>query len=187
MSKMMYIDVYFIKCRCCHRLLMHICFNKCVILLNQRNSRSIPWLCRTHEWVRNHVEPIHVIWRTLARHYTDLPYKCNVVTELHPSIIHFFNRNRRHNRMWQNSLDVSKLLYNLLQSMNDHQGTPSEMARKQWDDLKFSKWMVVTIQNPAHNVRGQSVQTLAICRHRQHLARSPSACTWSPLVIILDS
>jgi len=187
MSKMMHISVYLIRCRCLHRLLMHIWFNKCVIFLNRRNSRRIPWLCRTHEWVWNHVEPIHVIWWTLARHYTDLSYRCNVVTELRPSIIHFFIRNQRRNGMWQNSLDVSKLSYNPLRSVNDRQGTLSKMAEKQCDDLKFSKWTMVTIRNLAHYVRGQSIQTSAIRRHGQCLARGPLACTWSSLIIILDN
>ena len=179
MSKMMHINVCLIRCRCRHWLLMHIWFNKCVILLNWWNSRRIPWLCR--------VEPIHVIWWTLARHYTDLTYRCNVVTELHPSIIHLFIRNRRHNRMWRNSLDVSKLSYNPLRLVNDCQGTPSEMAGKQRDDLKFSKWMMVTIRNLAHYVRGQFVQTPAIHRHGQCRAKGPSACTRSPLIIILGN
>ena len=139
MSKMMHISVYLIRCRCRHRLLMHIWFNKYVILMNRRNSRRIPWQCRTHEWVRNHVEPIHVIWQALARHYIDFSYRCNVFTELHPSIIHFFIRNRRRSRMWRYSLDVSKLSYNPLRLVNDCQGTPSEMTEKQRDDLKFSK------------------------------------------------
>ena len=123
MSRTMHINVYFIRCSCRHWLLMHIWFNKCVILLNRRNCRRIPWLCRSHKWMWNHVEPLHVIWRTLVRHYTNFPYRSNIVTELHPSSIHFFNRSRRHSKMWQNGLDVPKLLYNPLRSVNDHQGT----------------------------------------------------------------
>ena len=163
MSKMMYINACFIRCRYryCYWLLMHIWFNKCVILLNRWN----PWLCWTHEWVQNHIEPIHVIWWTLARHYTNFSYRCNVVTELHPSIIHFFNRDQRRSRMWRNSLVVSKLSYNPLRSMNDRQGPPSEMVGKQGDDIKFSKWTVVTICNPTHNIKGQSVQMPTIHRH----------------------
>ena len=130
MSRTMHINVCFIRCRCRHRLLMHIWFNKCVILLKQRNSRRIPWLCRSHKWMQNEVEPLHVIWRTLVRHYTNFPYRCNVVKLLHLSSINFFNRNQRHSRMWRNSLDVPKLLYNPLWLVNDHQGTPSETAGK---------------------------------------------------------
>ena len=37
---------------------------------------------------------------------------------------------RRRSKMWKNSLDVAKLSYNPLQSVNDHQGTPYEMAGK---------------------------------------------------------
>ena len=84
MSRMMHINVCFIRCRYRHRLLRHIWINKCIILLNRRNSRRIPWLCWSHKWMRNHVEQLHVIWRTLARHYTNLAYRCNIVTELHP-------------------------------------------------------------------------------------------------------
>ena len=157
MSNMMHLSVCLIRCRCCHLLLMHMWFNKCVILLKRQNSRRIPWLCRTDEWVWNHVEPIHVIWRTLARHYTNLSYRFNLATELHPSIIHLFKRKWRHGRTRQNSLDVSKLSYNPLRSMNYCQGTPSEMAGKQRDDLKFFEWMMLTIWNPSHYVRGQSV------------------------------
>ena len=185
MSRTMHINVCFIRCRCRHRLLIHIWFNKCVILLNRWNSRRILWFCWSHKWMWNHVESLHVIWQTQARHYTDLPYRCNVVTELHPSSIHFLNRNRRRNRIWRNSLDLPKLSYNPIWSVNDRQGTPSEMVEKQGDDLKFSKWIVVTTRNPTHNVRGQSVQTLVIRRHGQCPARGPSACTRSPLVIIL--
>ena len=41
MSTMMHINVLFIRCCCRHRLLRHIQFNKCVILLNRQNSRRI--------------------------------------------------------------------------------------------------------------------------------------------------
>ena len=51
MSNMMHLSVCLIRCRCCHLLLMHMWFNKCVILLKRQNSRRIPWLCRTDEWV----------------------------------------------------------------------------------------------------------------------------------------
>ena len=95
MSRMMHIDIYFIRRHCRHRLLMHIWFNKCVILLNRQNSRKIPWLCRSHKRMQNYVKPLHVIWRTLIRHYTNLPYMCNIVTELYPSSIHLFNRSQR--------------------------------------------------------------------------------------------
>ena len=165
MSMTMHINVCFIRCCCRHRLLRHIEFNKCLILLNRRNSRRIPWLCRSHKQMWNHVEPLHVIWRTLVWHYANLPHRCNIITKLHPSSIHFFNRSRRNNKMWRNGLDASKLSYNPLRSMNDRQGTPSKMVRKQGDDLKFSKWTVVTIWNPTHNIKGQFVQTPTI--HRQ--------------------
>ena len=122
MSRTMHINVCFIRCHCRHRLLMHIGFNKCVILLNRWNSRRIFWLCQSHKRMWNHIESLHVIWLTLAMHYINFPYRYNIVTELHPSSIHFFNRRRRRSRMWQNGLDVPKLSYNSLWSVNAIKG-----------------------------------------------------------------
>ena len=50
----------FLHSCCNHRVLRNIWFNICVILHDRWMSNWIPRLCRSHEGMRNHVQPIDV-------------------------------------------------------------------------------------------------------------------------------
>ena len=74
----------------CHWVLRHIWLDICLILHDRWMSGWILGLCQPQEWMRNHVEPVHVVWCTLSRHNINISHWCKVVREMHPSVVNIF-------------------------------------------------------------------------------------------------
>ena len=127
--------------------------------------RMIPRLCRTHEGMRYHVEPLYVVQCTRSRSNTNLTNRCKVFRKLNSSIINILYRKTWSSRVWRNGLHIPKLSHNPLWSVYDKRWSPSNMFEKQRNQLEFSNCTVVTIRNSAHNIRRQSIQPLLIRRH----------------------
>ena len=112
--------------------------------------RWITGMCRPHEWMWNHVEPVHVVRCTLSRHNTNLAHRCKVVGEMHPSIINVFEAQSWTHTVWRNRLNIPKLPPHLLWLVYDNNGTPSDMSRKAWNEVKLSNYTVVTVRHPTN-------------------------------------
>ena len=102
MSRLLYINRcicrWFCHSRCGYRLLRKIWFNKCLIVHHGWMSRRIPRLCQTHEGMRYHVEPLHVVCYTLSKCNTYLTHRCKVFRKLDLSIINIFYTSRLSNK-----------------------------------------------------------------------------------------
>ena len=94
MSRLVYINMCICRCfvhsRCRHRVLRRIWLNICLIVHHEWMSRGILKLCQTHEGMRYHVEPLHVVYCTLSRHNTYLTHRCKVFRKLNTSIINYY-------------------------------------------------------------------------------------------------
>jgi len=96
MSRLLCISICIYRCfihsRCHHRLLSNIWFNKCVIVHHIWMSRRIFRPCGSHEGMRYHLKPLHVVCYTLSKHNIYLTHQCKVFKKLNPSIINIFYR-----------------------------------------------------------------------------------------------
>jgi len=151
-------------CFWCHWDLRDIWLHICVMLCHRWLSGQINSMCGCHERMRNHEESVHVIGCTLSRHKTNMPRCCKIVRVMHPPVLNIFKWQPGTRSLWRNGLNISKLSHHPLWSLCDHNGTPSKLTGKTWNQIKLPNSSVLTIWHPTNIRNHQSIYTFPVYR-----------------------